>query len=176
MTYPAAAGLCRRGGLCYLLHMRATFRLLIALFLSLLLPLQAGSALAHSVAMGAAQRAAPVAAAATAPLQLAHAIGMPHQHHAHAHHEHRQVKKAPVGKPLAPHKSAHANSHCGHCGHCVSGTTCNVTCFATAAAPPPAMPVIFSPSAMRLAHLPRMAPMAAFIPDGPERPPRHLTA
>lgn len=155
--------------------MRATSRLLIAIFLSLLLPLQAGSALARSVVMAASGHPVPVAAAIAAtadpaqtPLQLAHATGVSHQHDAHAHHEHRHGKKsAPSGKNDGTHKSRHAQGQCNDCGKC---------CITAAVAPPPAVADTFQPSAMRAAWLPYRARIAVHVPDGPERPPRSLTA
>lgn len=152
--------------------MGTTSRMLIAVFLSLLLPLQAGSAFARSAGMLSRHHvAAPVAAAdanPAAPLQLAHAIGVPHQHGAQAHHEHRHVKKAaPSGKDDGSHKSRHAKSNCSDCGKC---------CVTAAVAPPPSLAASFEPTAMRAVHLSHRARIAAHVPDGPERPPRHLTA
>ena len=157
--------------------MRSNYRMLIAVFLSLLLPLQAGSALARSAAMAsrhhapaatAAAEAARLAATAAAPLQLAHAVGVPHQHDAHAHHEHRHVKKsAPSGKDDGSHKARHAKGQCSDCGKC---------CMTAAVAPPPSLATSFQPPAMRAAWLPARARIAAHVPDGPERPPRSLTA
>ena len=155
--------------------MRTPFRMLIAVFLSLLLPLQAGSALARSASMLArhhapAQATATMAAgtAAVESLQLAHATGTPHLHDAHAHHEHHHAKKAaPSGKDDASHKTRHAKGSCSDCGKC---------CMTAAVAPPPARVAAFQPSAMRAAHLSSRALIAAHVPDGPERPPRFLTA
>lgn len=151
--------------------MGTTFRMLIVVFLSLLLPLQAGSAFARSAGMLSRHHAAaPVAEAGAngAPLQLAHAIGVPHQHGAHAHHEHRHVKKgAPSGKDDGSHKSRHAKGNCSDCGKC---------CVTAAVAPPPSLAAGFEPPAMRAVHFPHRARIAAHVPDGPERPPRHLTA
>lgn len=162
--------------------MRTTSRMLIAVFLSLLLPLQAGSALARSVSMlsrhhapavaagkGHATATAAVGAASTAaPLQLAHATGVPHQHGVQAHHEHHHVKKAaPSGKDDASHKTRHAKGHCSDCGKC---------CVTAAVAPPPSIGASFQPHAVRAAYLPSRASIAAHVPDGPERPPRSLTA
>lgn len=151
--------------------MRNTFRLLIAVFLSLLLPLQSGSALARSAGMLARHQASATAATGNtgaAPLQLAHAIGVPHQHNAHAHHENHHVKKAaPSGKGEATHKARHAKGNCSDCGKC---------CVTAAVAPPPSPAAAFKSPAMRAAYLPFRARIAAHIPDGPERPPRSLTA
>ncbi len=136
--------------------MSRTFRLLMSLFLCLLLPLQAGSAFARSAAMAATS------------LQLAHAIGAPHQHGAHAHHEHKHTKKAaPSVKDDGSHKSRHAKGECNNCAKC---------CVTAATAPPPTLPATFQPSATRSVIPPTTARIAAFIPDGPERPPRSLTA
>ncbi len=155
--------------------MRATSRLLIAVFLSLLPPLQAGSALARSVAMASLHpvpvaTAQPVMVKGNAPgpaQQVAHATGASHQHDAHAHHEHRQVKKnPPSGKDDGTHKSRHAKGQCNDCGKC---------CMSAAVAPPPALAASFQPGATRAAWLPYRARIAAHIPDGPERPPRSLT-
>lgn len=146
--------------------MRPTFRMLIALFLSLLLPLQAGSALARSVGMLSRHHVPAVATAA--PLQLAHATGVPHQHDAHAHHQHHSVKKAALsGKDDASHKTRHAKGSCSDCGKC---------CVTAAVAPPPSLVPAFQPLAMRAAYVPFRAQFAAHVPDGPERPPRSLTA
>ena len=151
--------------------MRTTFRMLIAVFLSVLLPLQGGSALARSAGMLSRHQAPATAAAGTAnaaPLQLAHAIGVPHQHHAHAHHQHNHVKKAaPSGKDEASHKTRHAKGNCSDCGKC---------CVTAAVAPPPSLVAGFEPPAIRAAYLPSRARIAAHVPDGPERPPRLLTA
>ncbi len=154
--------------------MRTTFRLLIAVFLSLLLPLQAGSALARSAGMLARHQAPATATTAAtgntgaAPLQLAHAIGVPHQHDAHAHHEHHHVKKAaPSGKGEATHKARHAKGNCSDCGKC---------CVTAAFAPPPSLAAGFESPAMRAAYVSSSARIVAHIPDGPERPPRSLTA
>ncbi len=154
--------------------MRTTFRLLIAVFLSLLLPLQSGSALARSAGMLARHQASATATTAAtgnngaAPLQLAHAIGVPHQHNAHALHEHHHVKKAaPSGKGEATHKARHAKGNCSDCGKC---------CVTAAVAPPPSPAAAFESPAMRAAYLPFRARIIAHIPDGPERPPRSLTA
>ena len=155
--------------------MRHTYRMLIAVFLSLLLPLQAGSALARSVGMLSRHHAPAVstanqsaAPATQAPLKVAHAIGMPHQHGAHAHHEHHSVKKsAPSGKDDANHKTRHAKGQCSDCGKC---------CMTAAVAPPPALAAAYQPHATRAAWLPFRARIAAHVPDGPERPPRSLIA
>lgn len=148
--------------------MRSTFRVMIAVFLSLLLPLQATSALVLAAGMPSRHPAPVVATAGAAPLQLAHAIGVPHQHDAHAHHEHRHVKKAaPSGKDDGSHKTRHAKGNCSDCGKC---------CVTAAVAPPPSLAAAFEPPAMRAVYLPHRARIAAHIPDGPERPPRHLTA
>ncbi len=146
--------------------------MLIAVFLSLLLPLQAGSALARSAGMLARHHAPATAAAraenSAAPLQLAHAIGVPHQHGAHAHHEHHQVKKAaPSGKDDGSHKTRHAKGNCSDCGKC---------CVTAAVAPPPSLVAGFEPHATRAAYLSARALITAHVPDGPERPPRSLTA
>lgn len=162
--------------------MRTTYRRLIAVFLSLLLPLQAGAALAHAVGMAAAHRAPAPQVRAGVPLQLAHAIGVPHQHKAHAHHEHRQLKKAPAVTHEATPKSARANGHCNEAGNGGNGgKSCNGAngakcCLSAAVAPPSALPVASQPFAVRSIPLPALVPIAAFIPDGPERPPRPLTA
>ncbi len=152
--------------------MRTPLRIMIAVFLSLLLPLQAGSALARSVSMLSRHHAAAVAAtgaeSASAALQLAHATGMPHQHGVHAHHEQHHVKKAaPAGKDDGSHKSRHAKGSCTDCGKC---------CMSAAAAPPPPLAADFQPYAVRVAYFPSRASIAAHVPDGPERPPRSLTA
>lgn len=131
-------------------------RTLISLFLCLLLPLQAGSAFARSAAMAATS------------LQLAHATGAPHQHGAHAHHEHKHMKKAaPSARNDGSHKSRHAKGECSNCAKC---------CVTATTAPPPTLPATFQPSAMRSVILSATPRIAAFIPDGPERPPRSLTA
>ncbi len=152
--------------------MCTTFRVLIAVFLSLLLPLQSGSALARSAGMLARHHAPATTAVraegSAAPLQLAHAIGVPHQHDAHAHHERHQAKKAaPSGKGEASHKARHAKGNCSDCGKC---------CVTAAVAPPPSPAAGFEPSVIRAAYLPSRARIAAHVPDGPDRPPRFLTA
>ncbi len=151
--------------------MRTTFRTLIAVFLSLLLPLQAGSALARSASMLSRHLEPATAAAGTAnaaPLQLAHAIGVPHQHNAHAHHEHHHAKKvAPSGKGEASHKARHAKGNCSDCGKC---------CVTAAVAPPASNGAGFEPTAIRAAFIPSRERIAAHVHDGPERPPRLLTA
>ncbi len=152
--------------------------MLIAIFLSLLLPLQAGSALARSVGMLSRHHAPAVSTASTAsttaapaaqaPLQVAHAIGVPHQHGAHAHHEGHHVKKsAPSGKDDGSHKARHAKGHCSDCGKC---------CVTAAVALPPSLVSAVQPHVTRAAWLPFRERIAAHVPDGPERPPRSLTA
>lgn len=155
--------------------MRTSFRLLVALFLCLLLPLQAGSALARAAGMQSRHHA-PAAetattagnAAATAPLQLAHATGSPHPHDAHARHQHHAAKKAaPSAGDEASHQTRHAKGHCSDCGKC---------CVTAAVALPSSLVASFRPPVTRAAYVPSRARIAAHIPDGPERPPRFLTA
>ncbi len=154
-------------------------RFLIAVFLCLLLPLQSGIAFARSAGMvsvhrAAAQTASPAASPQAETLQVAHAIGKPHQHDAHAHHEHRQLKKAsPSARDdskrdhSGSHKSRHASGACQDCAKC---------CVTAAAAPPPASLPTLQPSAVRSAFLPSVTRIRVHTPDGPERPPRSLTA
>ena len=158
--------------------MRATVRLLLAVFLSLLLPLQAGSALARSVAMAASGHPVPAVAAmpatrlaanrTDAPPSLTQPVGGSHPQAAHAHHAHHHVTKSPPsGKDENTHKIRHAKGHCNDCGKC---------CMTAVVAPPPAVADSFQPSPTRASWLPYRLRITLHVPDGPERPPRSLTA
>jgi hypothetical protein len=141
--------------------MNSFFRIAIASLLCLLLPLQAGAAVARSTAMSA-QHATQAGAK---PLQLAHAIGVPHQHGAHSHHENLPNKKA--GKPVKSRSVQQAKADCHEAAKC---------CLAAASAPPSANNQCFDPAIARVAYIPHSLPAVAFLTGGPERPPRFLNA
>lgn len=157
-------------------------RHLIAVLLCLVLPLQAGAALARAVAM------VPLAdtvkttgmagqdASLQAPVQVAHAIGAPHLHGAHAHHENLPRQKAETSSPAKPgaapaspkaapdsHKSKHAKGECPTCAKC---------CLLAAAAPPPAWAEASAIPVTRVGFAATQLSVPSFVPDGPERPPR----
>lgn len=145
--------------------MHSLFRIVIASLLCLLLPLQAGASVARSAAMSAQHAARSSGQISAKPLQLAHAIGVPHQHGAHAHHENLPNKKA--SKPSKSRTAQQAKADCHE------GSKC---CLMAASAPPSANLHCFDPAIARVAHVPHSLPAAAFITDGPDRPPRFLNA
>lgn len=148
--------------------MKSFVRITLASLLCLLLPLQSGAVVARSVAMSVqhAKQANHIGAqAADKPLQLAHAIGAPHQHGAHAHHENLPNKKAL--KPAKARSTQQAKAECH------DGAKC---CLVAASAPPSAHTPCFDPAIARVAYLPHSLPAVAFLTDGPERPPRFLNA
>lgn len=150
-------------------------RYLIAALLCLLLPLQASAALVRAITMmSPASTEQPVAEVASpqAPVLLAHAIGVPHQHGAHAHHENLPKQKAGTagkdGKAApASHKSKHAKGECPTCAKC---------CLLAAAAPPPALVPASSIPVSRITYAATALFIPSFLPDGPERPPRFSLA
>ena len=148
--------------------MKSIVRITLASLLCLLLPLQSGAVVARAAAMSV-QHAKQVnhigAQDADKPLQLAHAIGVPHQHGAHAHHENLPNKKAL--KPAKARSTQQAKSECH------DGAKC---CLVAASAPPSANTQCFDPAIARVAYLPHSLPAVAFLTDGPERPPRFLNA
>ena len=129
--------------------------------LCLLLPLQAGASVARSAAMSAQHAGHNSEQHSAKPLQLAHAIGVPHQHGAHAHHENLPNKKA--SKPSKAHTTQQAKTDCH------DGAKC---CLMAASAPPSTNTHCFDPAIARVAYVPHSLPAAAFITEGPERPPR----
>ncbi len=141
--------------------MTSLARIVIASLLCLLLPLQAGAVVVRSVVMSA-QHAAHTSAK---PLQLAHAIGAPHQHGAHATQDKSPHKKS--AKPAKARSMQQAKAECH------DGAKC---CLVAASAPPPANGPCFYPAIARLAYTPLSLPPVAFLTDGPERPPRTLCA
>ena len=149
----------------YIVDMSAIVRIVVASLLCLLLPLQAGASVARSAAMSAQHAAHGSTHEAVKPLQLAHAIGVPHQHGAHAHHENLPNKKA--SKPAKARTSQQAKSECD------DGAKC---CLMAASAPPSVNNQCFDPAIARVAFVPHSIPAAAFITEGPERPPRFLNA
>jgi hypothetical protein len=139
--------------------MSTTIRSGIALLLALLLPLQAGAVVARSAAMSAQH-----ATHAGAPsLQLAHAIGVPHQHGAHSHNDKLPNKKASKSSKARVSQQAKANCH--------DGAKC---CLLGASAPPSVINACFDPAMVRAAYLPYSVPVVEFITGGPDRPPRFL--
>lgn len=160
--------------------MRTLPRLIIVALLSLLVPLQGSLAYARSVSMaGKMMDAQPAAAQPFAVQPFAPAIAVSaadahHAHHgghaghgnnataAHAGH-HQQAHPAAKAPAVQPHK--HASNACDTCAKC---------CLAGAAAPPSVN--LQSPDAapMRIVFIRASASLSGFIPDGPERPPRHF--
>ena len=145
--------------------MSVSLRIAMSLLLCLLLPLQAGASVARSAMMSAQHAARTSATSRAETLQLAHAIGVPHQHGAHAVHDKVPNKKA--GKRAKAHTSQQAKSHCHEVAKC---------CLMAASAPPSSNHYCFEPAIARVAHAPLSVPAVAFLTDGPERPPRLLTA
>ncbi len=161
-------------------------RPLIALLLCVLLPLQAGATLVRATTMarhGAAHTlSAPVGAEAGAQLALAqevhhagsHAL-MHGQLSAHAGHAsppahaalHPPADAKAVSDKAASHQAKHAKAGCSDCAKC---------CLQAASAPPPMLSAVFPPAVARASFRPQHAPVPAFLTDGPERPPRVLTA
>lgn len=155
--------------------MRIVSRYLVAALLCFVLPLQASAALVRTVMMmplaSPAQEAATELAAPQSTVQLAHAIGAPHQHGAHAHHENLPRQKAGKdgknGKAApASHKSKHAKGDCPTCAKC---------CLLAAAPPPMPSPASSLPVS-RVAFATASIFIPSFLPDGPERPPRFSLA
>ena len=149
--------------------MNSLARIAIASLLCLLLPLQAGASVARSAAMSA-QHAGhgsnnSSVQGSEKSLQLAHAIGVPHQHGAHAHHENLPNKKA--SKPLKLRGSQQAKADCHEGAKC---------CLMAGSAPPSTSTHCFDPAIARVAHVQHHLPAAVFITEGPERPPRFLNA
>lgn len=147
--------------------MRSPLRYLLALLLSLVLPLQAGAGLARAVTMmpmATAAHPAGTAAATHAPvqMQMAHAVGAAHQHGAHAHHEQLPKQKAGSAVP-ASHKAKHAKGECSTCAKC---------CLLAAVAPPPVFAPESSVPVSRVGFFAASLSIPSFLPDGPERPPR----
>lgn len=155
--------------------MQIVSRYLVAALLCLVLPLQASAALVRSVAMmplPSKVQMADEAAPTPAPVQVAHAIGVPHQHGAHAHHENLPRQKAGKdgkdGKASpSSHKANHAKGECPTCAKC---------CLLFAAAPPPALAPASSIPVSRVAFAAAALSIPSFLPDGPERPPRFSLA
>lgn len=146
--------------------MRLVSRTLLAVLLCLVLPLQAGAGLVRAITMVApAHDAQPHdhPAPSQASMQVAHAIGAAHQHGAQAHHEKLPKQKAGRAAP-ASHKAKHAKGECPTCAKC---------CLLAAAAPPPALTPESSIPVSRVAFMSAPLSIPSFLPDGPERPPRH---
>ncbi len=145
--------------------MRFVSRYLIAALLCLVLPLQASAALVRAVSVMSPASTAQgdgKAASSQAPVQVAHAIGAPHQHGAHAHHDNLPRQKAGKATP-ASHKAKHAKGECPTCAKC---------CLLAVAAPPPAVPPASPVPMSRVAFVAVPLSIPSFLPDGPERPPR----
>ncbi len=145
--------------------MRLLSRTLVSVLLCLVLPLQASAALVRAVTMMAPAHPAPSHAGSALPppsMQVAHAIGAPHQHGAHAHHEKLPKQKAGKSAP-ASHKAKHAKGDCPTCAKC---------CLLAAVAPPPAVAPDSSIPVSRVAFVAAPLSVPSFLPDGPERPPR----
>ncbi len=91
-------------------------------------------------------------------------------HHDHAvpgkHHHPTLKDPATDGKPSS-HKAVHAKAGCADCAKC---------CLLAASAPPPMLAASFAPRVARASFEPQRAIDPAFLTDGPDRPPRHLTA
>jgi hypothetical protein len=137
----------------------------IALLLCLLLPLQAGASIARSAMMSAQYAVRNSEPSVAQTLQLAHAIGVPHQHGAHSTHDKSQLKKP--AKPAKARSPQQAKADCHDVAKC---------CLMGATAPPSTAPYCFDPAIARVTHAPLSVPAVAFLTDGPERPPRLLTA
>ena len=151
--------------------MRTLPRLIIVALLSLLLPLQGTLAYARSVSMaGKMMHVQPnmqVMATSAAGRHAHLALHGDHAEHAnnaantHAgHHQHMP----PAIKAPAVQLHKHASNACDTCAKC---------CLAGAAAPPSVN--LQSPDAapVRIVFTRISASLSGFIPDGPERPPRH---
>jgi hypothetical protein len=155
--------------------MQTLGRYLVSALLCLVLPLQASAALVRAITMmppASTEQALVEVASPQAPVQVAHAIGVPHQHGAHAHHENLPKQKAgKAGKDgkAAPvsHKSKHAKGECPTCAKC---------CLLAAAAPPPALVPASSIPVSRVTFVAAALFIPSFLPDGPERPPRFSLA
>jgi len=164
---PAApdSSLPPRGDSGYISPMSSTFRTTVALLLCLLLPLQAGASMVRSAGMSAKHAAQMTSPSDMRTMQLAHAIGVPHQHGAHATHDKPLKKKA--GKPAKSHTSQQAKAHCHEGAKC---------CLMAASALPSVTRYRFDPAIARVSYASLSMPAVAFLTDGPERPPRFLTA
>lgn len=147
--------------------MRSHTRIVIASLLCLLLPLQAGASIVRSAAMSAAHAAQASAQKPMAPMQLAHAIGVPHQHGAHAHQHKLPNKKA--GNSAKTAKTALPQQVKVACHDLVK------CCLLGASAPPSANPSCFDPAMTRVAYRRHSLPAVLFITEVPERPPRFLS-
>jgi hypothetical protein len=143
--------------------MRSFTRMVIASVLCLLLPLQAGASVMRSAVMSAAHATQAGAQKNDASLQLAHAIGVPHQHGAHAHQHKLPNKKA--GKAAKPASTQQVKAACHDGAQC---------CLHGASAPPTVNPLCINPAIARIAYRRHSVPAVLFITEGPERPPRFL--
>lgn len=146
-----------------MMSMKSTARFVIATLLCLLLPLQAGAAVVRSASMSAQHAASENLQSSGTPLQLAHAIGMPHQHGAHAHQDKLPNKKADKRSKSRGTQQVKTDCH--------DGATC---CLFAAAAPPSANAQCVNPAMARVAFSRHSLPAIVFITEGPERPPRFL--
>ena len=158
--------------------MRTVPRLIIVALLSLLLPLQGSLAYARSVSMaGKMMDAQPAAAQPVAHALAVSAADGHHAHHAHhgGHAGHgNNVTAAPAGHHQQAHSAAKAPAVQSHKHASNACDTCAKCCLAGAAAPPSVN--LQSPDAapMRIVFIRASASLSGFIPDGPERPPRHF--
>ncbi len=143
--------------------MRSLTRIVIASLLCLLLPLQAGATVARSAVMSAAHATQARAQQPVAPMQLAHAIGVPHQHGAHAHQHKLPNKKS--GKSARTASPQQVKVACHDLAKC---------CLLGASAPPSVNPSCIDPAIARVAYRRHSLPAVLFITEAPERPPRFL--
>jgi len=91
-------------------------------------------------------------------------------HHAMSHDdEHHATMMADASGPGdhgSKHQHQHKTSFCSSCASCCVG----------AVAPPISLKQPSPPALSETVHIPAMPLIAGFIPAGPERPPRHLSA
>lgn len=156
--------------------MHSATRLLLIALLGLLLPLQGSLAYARSVAMmtGNANAHMPASADLT---QGAHFADHPAEHPL----DHQAVQQTDHSLPAPPAGfSSHAHQHAAtahQVAHKKIGNACDSCakcCLTGAAAPPMLWSAAAGMTATRVVFFPSSAPLSCFIPDGPERPPRHF--
>ncbi len=146
--------------------------MIIVVFLSVLLPLQAS--LTHARALGMAIGKSMIVATSvtdriplTSEWEKQPSYGDHHDHHRGAHSGGDMSSK-----PLPSTKSpGHHTSHQQSASACDSCAKC---CLAGAAAPPMIGSQAPSAAAVRVTFSPASDTPSCFIPDGPERPPRCL--
>ena len=157
--------------------MHSTTRLLLIALLSLLLPLQGSLAYARSVAMMTGNANAQALPANANSAEDAQVADYPAEHpldHQAVHQTDHSLAAPPTGFASHAHQHAVAVHHVAHKKIGNACYSCAKCCLTGAAAPPVLWSAAADLTAARVVFFPSSAPLSCFIPDGPERPPRHF--